>query len=271
MAERDPTFRPRSGARKYVVELGKKLITGKPWEPRAKRILYAITRNKNHLYDALSVEIMRRVLRHDSNALDIGAFEGGMLRHIVRFAPKGCHWAFEPIPERARQLRNEYPTPQVHVCALALSDTPGEGSFQCVVRAPALSGLRKRVDLATEEVIREIPVRVETLDRLIPEDFPIAFVKIDVEGGELGVLRGGRNTLRRTKPIIVFECGLGGADSYGTTPEQVFHTVTEELGLNLSLLPDWLAGRPALSSRDFGRQFRDSINYYFVAHPPSGR
>src|SRR5712664_677777 len=98
-------FRPRSGATKYAVELGKKLLTGTPLEPVVKRALFALTGNKNHLYDSLTVEIMHRAMRRDSNALDIGAFEGGMLRHILRAAPWGQHWAFEPLPDRYERLR----------------------------------------------------------------------------------------------------------------------------------------------------------------------
>ena len=96
----------------------------------------------------------------------------------------------------------------------ALGETSGEVAFHRVRRAPALSGLRRRVDLDAAESVEEIRVTMETLDRVVPHDTPVAFVKIDVEGGELGVFRGAVQTLRRTRPIVIFECGLGGANSY---------------------------------------------------------
>ena len=47
----------------------------------------------------------------------------------------------------------------------------------------------------------------------------------------------------------------------------VFDTVTEEIGLRISLLDAWLQGRPPLSRDSFIQQFECSINFYFVAHP----
>jgi FkbM family methyltransferase len=248
-----------------LVGIAKRFIQGTPLEEPVKRAHFALTGRKNSFYDALTIAIMRRVLRRDSNAIDVGASEGGILSHIVRLAPAGSHMAFEPLPFQEERLRSTFPRVQVHGCALGA--TPGKATFQHVVRYPALSGLKRRVDLSPIEEVREIEVPVETLDRVVPEGFPIALVKIDVEGGELGVFRGGVVTLRRTRPVVVFECGLGGADSYNTEPEEIFDLVTEAIRLRLSLMDAWLAGRGSLSRAEFAQQFRNGVNFYFVAHP----
>lgn len=44
---------------------------------------------------------MRRMLGADSNCMDVGANEGLMLR----YAPRGIHHAFEPLPHLAQALR----------------------------------------------------------------------------------------------------------------------------------------------------------------------
>src|SRR4029077_11842022 len=98
-------------------------------------------------------------------------------------------------------------------------------------------------------------------------DLPISLVKIDVEGGELGVFRGGIQTLRRSRPIIVFECGLGGADWFGVEPEEIYECVTGAIGLRISLLEAWLSGGLSLTCSQFASQFRDKLNFYFIAHP----
>ncbi len=255
----------RGPVARLAVRAAKQWFVGTPWEEPLKRVHYTATRSKNSLYDWQTIAIMRRVLRRDSCAVDIGAFEGGMLRHMLRISPGGRHWAFEPQPERFERLRREFPV--VHVEPFALGDSPGSAMFTRVLRAPALSGLRRRIDLAASEPVEEIPVRVETLDRVLPGDQPVAFIKIDVEGGEEGVFRGGLGTLRRARPVVVFECGLGGADSYGTRPESVYDVLVMEAGLKLSLLGSWLAGGPRLSRDEFVAQFDQSRNYYFVAHP----
>ncbi len=242
----------------------KQLFVGTRWESPLKRVHSRITGSRNSLYDWQTIAIMRRVLRPDSNAVDVGAFEGGMLRHMIRLAPSGTHVAFEPVRERAEAIARRFPTATVH--PVALGDAPGEATFHYVVSHPALSGLRRRSDLGAAEAVDERRVRVETLDRLMPPDQPVAFVKIDVEGGELGVFRGGVETFRRHRPVVVFECGLGSADAYGVEPEDVHDAVSGAIGLKISLLDAWLAGSGALSRAQFADQYRGRENFYFVAH-----
>jgi FkbM family methyltransferase len=243
----------------------KHLVIGTRWEAPLKRLHHAATGNRNSLYDWQTVAIMRRVLRPDSNAIDVGAFEGGMLRHMIRMAPRGRHLAFEPVPERAAALAARFPNVTVH--AAALGDAPRRASFQHVLRYPALSGLRRRSDLAPDEEVQEIQVPVVTLDSVVPADQSIALVKVDVEGGELGVFRGGVETLRRARPVVVFECGLGSADAYGVEPEEVFDALTDPVGLRVSLLQEWLAGGGPLTRAAFADRYRKRLDFYFVAHP----
>lgn len=242
----------------------KRLILGTILESPAKLLLYRLTRAKNNLYDVRTIEIMRRVLRDDSVAIDIGAFEGSMLRHMIRFAPRARHFAFEPLPDRCAQLKRRFPG--MNVLPYALSDAPGEEPYFEVVAYPAMSGLRHRGSLGTLDV-REQRVPVETLDRTIPSDVTVSLVKVDVEGGELAVFRGGIETLRRCRPVIVFECGLGGLDAYGARPEDLHILLCRDIGLRLYLLEAWLAGSDGLSKEDFVRQFDEGLNFYFVAAP----
>lgn len=246
-------------------QLIKWAIIGTRWEGVVKRAHSALTGSKSSLYDSQTIDIMRRVLRRDSTAIDVGAFEGGMLRHMFRFAPQGRHFAFEPLPEKFGRLRQAFPRARVHPNALGAEQ--GTVTFHCVVDHPALSGLRRRLEELPNEEVREVQVSLETLDRVIPEDLPIAFIKIDVEGGELGVFRGGLHTLRRNRPVVVFECGVGGADYFGSAPSEIFDFLADEAKLKVSLLGGWLAGQPSLSRESFREQFEKKLNFYFVAHP----
>ena len=250
---------------RFAKRIAQRLVVGTRFEVPVKRAHFALTGSKNSLYDALTIDVMRRVLRPDSNAIDIGAFEGAMLRHILRFAPRGRHLAFEPLPGRAEKLQRAFPTARIY--PYALGRYPGETLFHHVVRYPALSGLMRRIDLESSEDVREEQVTVETLDRMVPREETIAFVKMDVEGGEFDVFRGGILTLCKSRPVIVFECGLGGADSYGAGPGEIFDLVTGAIGLRLSLLDAWLSGRDPLSRSAFVGQFERSINFFFIAHP----
>ena len=94
----------------------------------------------------------------------------------------------EPQPLAAQALRTSFPG--VQVFELALADFEGESTFQYVVTNPGYSGLRLRDYPRPDETIETLRVRVDRLDRLIPDEQRIDFIKIDVEGYELEVLAG---------------------------------------------------------------------------------
>ena len=87
------------------------------------------------------------------------------------------------------------------------------------------------MDCGPNRVIEQIRVSVDSLDRVLPQNQRIAFLKIDVEGGELGVMRGGCETIRASRPLVVFEAGKNSTGQYGVTPEELFCFVTRELGM----------------------------------------
>ena len=219
----------------------------------------------NAAYDEQTVEVMRRCLREDSNCVDVGCHEGSILREMLRFAPAGTHYAFEPLPELYEGLRTSFPGVRVH--QLALSDEAGEVSFQRVKSNLAYSGLKRRHYPNPDEAVEVINVKADLLDNVVPEAVSIALVKIDVEGAELQVLRGALRTIRRSRPFIIFEHGLGAADFYGTTPEEVYDLLNAQAGLSVSLMEDWLAGEAPLSREQFCDQFQRAANFYFMAHP----
>jgi FkbM family methyltransferase len=178
---------------------------------------------------ALRLLVATTVAR-DADTVDVGAHRGDVLEELVRVAPDGRHVAFEPLPHLADELRKRFP--QVDVRNAAASDTAGEATFQHVTDAEGYSGLRLR-DLPPGAGVEEISVRLERLDDALPGDFAPSFVKIDVEGAELQVMLGARETLARHRPIVVFEHGAGASDRYGTTPDLVFDLLVDECGMRI--------------------------------------
>jgi FkbM family methyltransferase len=219
-------------------------------------------------YDRQTIAIMERALRRDSCCVDVGCNVGTILSEILRIAPEGRHYAFEPLPDLFRALKKRFGhLGNVELHEIALSDHRGRSTFQHVVTNHAYSGFRRRrYDRPNEEVV-EIGVDAAPLDEVIPSDRRVDFIKIDVEGAELEVLRGARATITRCRPLVVFEHGLGGSDFYGTSPEAVYDLLVGECGLRISLLGSWLDGQPPLSREALARQFHDSTNFYFLAHP----
>ncbi len=220
---------------------------------------------KNMKYDRLTETIMQRVLKEDSNCIDIGCHKGEILDLMLKYSPKGQHFAFEPIPDLYNQLKENYKN-KANVYPYALSDKAGKSTFQYVKNAPAYSGIKKRRYDIEKPDIEEIEVELKTLDEVIPENIKIDFIKIDVEGAEFGVLKGGKQLLKKSLPVIVFESGLGASDFYGTKPEDLYKYITEEIGLNISLLKSFVKNDKPLTLNDFVKHFNTNDEYYFVAH-----
>jgi len=86
----------------------------------------------------------------------------------------------------------------------------------------------------------------------------IDFMKIDVEGSEARLLRGAVRILNAFRPVVVVEVGL--------RPEEVFDELAV-VGLIVSRLEDWLAGRPALTRSEYMAALGE--HWYFVGHPPA--
>ena len=147
----------------------------------------------------------------------------------------------------------------------ALSDTNGNATFQWVKNAPAYSGLIKRKYEVENPEIEEINVEVKTLDEIIPSDQVIHFIKIDVEGGEFGVLKGAENLLKKNLPIVVFECGLGASDYYGTQPTELYKFITKKIGLKIFTLKSFINKEKSLSEKEFNSCYISNKEYYFIA------
>jgi FkbM family methyltransferase len=220
---------------------------------------------KNLEYDRLTSKIISKVLTKNSSCVDVGSHKGEILDLFLKFAPLGRHYAFEPIPEFYNNLKKNY-SERCSVYAVALSDKQGTTTFQFVKNAPAYSGIKQRkYDIENPE-IDEIEVALDTLDAVLA-DKKIDFIKIDVEGAELSVLRGAQKIIEEQKPYILFECGLGASDFYGTQSGDVYDFFTAA-GMKVSTLKGWIRnGNAGISREAFCKHFSDNSEYYFFAHP----
>jgi FkbM family methyltransferase len=211
---------------------------------RAARRLYRAVQpesiwDKNARYDRETVEVMRRTLRPGTIGVDVGAHAGVFLRQMFELAPGAGHIAVEPLPHLAEQLRQAFP--QARVVEAALNDHAGRAAFHYLVKSPGESGLRRIKGHGDDSVIQMLMVDVARLDDLVGEEKVIAFIKIDTEGAELPVIRGAQATIRRCRPVVVFETGLRSTPYYEVSPEDISETI-HSLGMQLSTMRRWLSG-----------------------------
>jgi FkbM family methyltransferase len=209
-------------------------------------------------YDADLVKVMERVLQPSSCCVDAGAHIGTFLRHMVSLAPEGSHIAFEPLPGLAASLRRDFPT--VEVRQQALADHTGISAFRAVpFPAAPYSGFSRRPwDTYSEEGVELIDVEVVRLDDVVPPGRRITLMKVDVEGAELDLFRGGACLLERDRPLVAFENSSDPASVLG---------VLGGCGLKLSLMHEWLVGGQPLSAQRFLDEALGGLHYFFLAHP----
>ncbi len=221
---------------------------------------------KNLKYDRLTRKILKERLKKNSNCIDIGCHKGEILNLMLKYSPYGKHYAFEPIPDLFDTLKGKFGE-KVRIFSFALSDKSGFATFQYVKNAPAYSGIkRRRYDIKNPE-IEEITVELKMLDEIVSLGDKIDLVKIDVEGGEFGVFRGGKNVLKAHKPIVLFEFGKGASDYYGTRPNDLYHFIVHELGLRIYTLESFIKNKQSIGEAEFENYFDTNDEYYFIASP----
>jgi FkbM family methyltransferase len=142
--------------------------------------------------------------------LDIGANEGQFARLIHSVLPGVTIYSFEPLPDCYQRLQSALPgATHFHAINCALGEANAEVEFLRSPHTPSSSFLPMTV--THERAYPEsrgadrVKVRVRRLDDLAHE-LTLAdnvFVKIDVQGYEGRVLRGGESTLRRCAVALV--------------------------------------------------------------------
>ena len=203
--------------------------------------------------------IMRDLLRPNSNCIDVGAHGGVFLRRFTELSPGGDHYAFEPLPDFAANLREEFPGAHVFDCALG--NRAGRGSFQYVPELPGWSGLRPQ-PYPVQTTPETLDVEIKRLDDVLPGDLHVTFIKIDVEGGELEVLQGAERIIKRSRPAILFEHARIHNMEYSTTPRMVHDFLVGDCGLAIYSLD----GRGPWTRRQFVSIYRASFASHYDRH-----
>ena len=174
--------------------------------------------------------LLQLVLEKNANCIDVGAHKGVFLDRFLSLAPEGRHTAFEPIPHLAQALEEKYTDVTVINCGL--SSKAGQATFYHVRELEAWSGLQKQ-PYPKDVIPEEIPIELKTLDNLFNNGPAIRFIKIDVEGAELEVLKGAEELLKRDQPFVLFEHARIHNENYETTPELLYDFLVETCGMKI--------------------------------------
>lgn len=168
--------------------------------------------------------VMLTGLSSPPGVIDIGGHAGRHAKVIASTLNPSHLIIFEPLPAQSAALQQEFLLhANVKIVACALGNRRGSTKFVVNRKSPEESGLQPRTAYNNSETsdLQEITVRVETLDEFrIP--FRVDFIKIDTEGGEIDILKGAAELLRRDQPVVSVEYGPSGFGAYGYQAETLY-------------------------------------------------
>jgi FkbM family methyltransferase len=151
---------------------------------------------KNNFFEIDLLEILRSKVKNFDLVLDIGANVGNHSFYFFNVCKAKQIIAFEPDPKNCLIYRNNNPRVTLH--EVALSDYIGQSHFSNSFLYNSGTG-----KLSSEG----IEIQVATLDSFNLSN--VTFVKMDVEGEELNVLKGMTNTIINSKPEMLIEVHYG--------------------------------------------------------------
>ncbi|MGI8777809.1 MAG: FkbM family methyltransferase [Acidimicrobiales bacterium] len=205
---------------------------GRPFDvvvdPRVgDQVTLALSRGQS--LDETLVDLMLSLIGPGDKVLDLGAHVGTFSLAAASVGAQSL--AIEASPEnasllRASAARNGFAN--LTVVEAVASDSPGQARFHA-------HGPWGQVSLVDDDSHAEgsvTTVAAVTIGDLVQALHwsPLAFVKMDVEGWELQVLRGMSELLDHAQaPPLLYECNGHTLHPYGATPEELIATV-EGLG-----------------------------------------
>lgn len=172
-----------------------------------------------HLFKAVfkqhhreDLPILRRLIPRDGVVIDVGAHAGQYTKLFAKLADRGFVYAVEPgsyarlilrIAILANRLRN------VAILPAALGERAGMTTLRMPVKHSGAYGFGLSHLGETnrpEPMVSELVPLVTLDDVVAAAQLPrLDFIKADIEGWEIPMIRGGSASLRRFKPVLFLE------------------------------------------------------------------
>jgi len=149
-----------------------------------------------------------RFVAPGSTVMDVGANVGIFTMTLARLVGKtGTVIAADPLPRNCARLRahaemNHHSS--IRIVELAVGDKAGVVKLNPTLDPAFVSVYSDAMDAANPTVIE---AQVRPLDDIWRSQGrpPVSFMKVDVEGSELGVLDGGQELLSTLRPVLLIE------------------------------------------------------------------
>ena len=184
-------------------------------------------------FEEIQTQTILSLVKPDTVMLDIGANIGFYSIRVAQKATSGRVIAFEPDPGNYAMLHKNLALNNlmnVTTFNIALSD---KNDTLRLYKHPFNVGDYRLYD--DGDFVEYINVPALRIDDVV--DVQVDLIKIDVQGYEYFVLKGGRNLLARDKPIVVSEFWPRGLYNSGANPDD-YLTLMQYLGYSVSQIDE---------------------------------
>jgi FkbM family methyltransferase len=177
-------------------------------------------------YEIETTKIFKELVKPGMNVIDVGAHIGYYTLLSSGLVDNGKVYAFEPEERNYKNLEyNIQLNSKRNVVAYRKAVSDINGISQLYI-SDDLSGENSLISI-DQRPNKAIDVEVVTLDSVLAGE-KIGVIKIDVDGGELNVLRGAKIILESNPDIkIVMEYWKDGFSAAGYTPQDYWNAMDE--------------------------------------------
>jgi FkbM family methyltransferase len=157
------------------------------------------------------------IRRAKAVVFDVGANVGRWSELLLQEIPGACVYMFEPSPGCQSRIKGNPALSGVKLIPAAVGDEPSTAVLHFSSETDGSASLHERGDTFFKGLeYSKLHVDVVTLDDVIEREGLefVDFIKIDVEGHELSVMRGAQRALKnRRVGALAFEFGTGNINS----------------------------------------------------------
>ena len=194
-------------------------------QPRLYESILALKGNKN-----LEKSVFLNLVRNGDIVFDIGANRGYytiLFSHLV--GKTGKVHAFEPVPPTFKRLSDTVSREQIFNNIELNNTAVGDTNAEITIYMPSNDDGQASIETHTvgswrsAETITSYQCNMIKLDDYADSNVVkrLDFIKCDVEGAELLVLKGGIQLISNYLPIVYLEVFADWTNSFGYTPQDI--------------------------------------------------
>ena len=156
--------------------------------------------------ETMRLEEVKNLGINPTTILDVGAHTGQFYGWVKRVWPDSVIWMIEANHLHDRILRDITDDTNDNYLIAALGDKEREVTFYTRSDKPHTEGNSYYEEVNywdIQQLVQKSTVKLQKLDKIFTDDTTFEVIKLDTQGSELDILKGGKNLCKRASIIIL--------------------------------------------------------------------